>query len=241
MIDFDAARGALTTMQMHSARTPDNIWSINTKSWRREDADILAAAIGHRRVAEAWIRCCGNLAGVAATSLSVLHVVAEQVDPVCADEAIERLLTIHAYGLRALAQRVARRPLLEDRQRVIAYLRADMQAEGVIQFRILFLDAKSFLILDEIMNRGTIDHTPIYPREIMRRALEVYAASIIIVHNHPWGDPSPAAWHVEVTRQIISAGAALGICVKDHLIVGRNGTVSLRKLGLLSGRQKKAA
>lgn len=228
-------------MQVHSTRTQDKIWSADTEPLRRDDADILTAAIGNERVAEAWIGYCGNLAGVAATSLSVLHVVAEQVDPDCADEAIERLLTIHAYGLRALAQRVARRPLLEDRQRVIAYLRADMQAEGVIQFRILFLDAKSFLILDEIMNRGTIDHTPIYPREIMRRALEVYAASIVIVHNHPWGDPSPAAWHIEVTRQIIAAGSALGICVKDHLIIGRNGTASLQKLGLLSASRRRAA
>lgn len=241
LIDFDAARGALTTMQVHTARTQDKIWSANAETFRRDDTDILTAAIGNERVAEAWIRYCGNLASVAATSLSVLHVVAEQVDPDCAGAAIERLLTIHAYGLRALAQRAAQRPLLEDRQRVIAYLRADMQAEGVVQFRILFLDAKSFLILDEIMNRGTIDHIPIYPREIIRRALEVYAASIVIVHNHPWGDPSPAAWHVEVTQQIIAAGSALGICVKDHLIIGRNGTASLRKLGLLSGRQKKAA
>lgn len=241
LIDFDAARGALTTMQMHFARTPDKIWSADTEPWRREDADILAAAIGNPRIAEAWIRCCGNLAGVAATSLSVLHVVAEQVDPDCADEAMERLLTIHAYGLRALAQRVARRPLLEDRQRVVAYLRAEMQAEGIIQFRILFLDAKSYLILDEVMNRGTVDSTPIYPREIIRRALEVYAASIIIVQNHPWGDPSPAAWQVEVTRKIIAAGSVLGVCVKDHLIIGRNGAASLRKLGLFTDGQKNAA
>ncbi|MNS55787.1 hypothetical protein D3C72_886310 [compost metagenome] len=159
-------------MQVHSARSQDKIWSANTEPFRRDDADILTAAIGNERVAEAWIKYFGNLAGVAATSLSVLHVVAEQVDPDCADAAIERLLTIHAYGLRALAQRVAQRPLLEDRQRVIAYLRADMQAEGVIQFRILFLDAKSFLILDEIMNHGTINHIPIYPREINHQRLQ---------------------------------------------------------------------
>ncbi|WEK56658.1 MAG: JAB domain-containing protein [Candidatus Brevundimonas phytovorans] len=241
MIDFDAARGALTTMQEHSARTQDKIWSANNDRLKCDDADILTAAIGNERVAEAWIRYFGNLAGVAATSLSVLHVVAVQVDPDCAHAAIERLLTIHAYGLRALAQRAAQRPLLEDRQRVIAYLRADMQAEGIIQFRILFLDAKSYLILDEIMNRGTIDHMPIYPREIMRRALEVYAASIIIVHNHPWGDPSPEARHVEVTRQIIAAGCALGICVKDHLIIGRNGTASFQRLGLLSASRRRSA
>lgn len=228
-------------MKVHSARSQDEIWRANTEPFRREDTDILTAAIGNERVAEAWIKCFGNLAGVAATNLSVLHVVAEQVDSDCADAAIARLLTIHAYGLRALAQRAAQRPLLEDRQRVIAYLRADMQAEGVMQFRILFLDAKSYLILDEIMNRGSIDHIPIYPREIMRRALEVYAASIVIVHNHPWGDPTPAACYVEGTRQIIAAGSALGICVKDHLIIGKNGTASLRKLGLLPASRRRAA
>lgn len=84
-------------MQVHSARSQDKIWSANTEPFRRDDADILTAAIGNERVAEAWIKYFGNLAGVAATSLSVLHVVAEQVDPDCADAAIERLLTIHAY------------------------------------------------------------------------------------------------------------------------------------------------
>lgn len=220
-------------MQVHSARTQDKIWSANTAPWKRDDTDILTAAIGNERIAEAWIRSCGNLAGVTATSLSVLHVVAEQVDPCRADEAVERLVTIHAYGVRSLAQRAALRPLLEDRQRVITYLRADMQAEGVIQFRILFLDAKSYLILDEVVNRGTIDHIPVYPREIIRRALEIYAASIVLVQNHPWGDPSPEKWQVEVTKLIIAAGKGLGIYVKDHLIIGRNGTASLRKLGLM--------
>jgi len=101
------------------------------------------------------------------------------------------------------------------------------------QFRVLFLDKKNQLILDEVMNRGTVDHAPVYPREVMRRALELSAAAVILVHNHPSGDPTPSAADVEITRQVIDAGRTLKITVHDHLVVGREGVASLKALGLI--------
>ena len=96
-----------------------------------------------------------------------------------------------------------------------------------------FLDKKNQLIADEVMNQGTVDHAPVYPREVMRRALELSSSSVILVHNHPSGDPTPSGADVEMTRQVIEAGKALRIAVHDHLVVGREGVASLKALGLM--------
>ena len=97
----------------------------------------------------------------------------------------------------------------------------------------LFLDKKNAIILDEVMNRGTVDHAPVYPREVMRRALEVDASALILVHNHPSGDPTPSAADVDMTRQVIDAGRPLRITVHDHLVVGAEGVASFKALGLI--------
>jgi DNA repair protein RadC len=94
-------------------------------------------------------------------------------------------------------------------------------------------DKKNQLIADEVMNQGTVDHAPVYPREVMRRALELASSSVILVHNHPSGDPTPSGADVEMTRQVIEAGKALRISVHDHLVVGREGVASLKSLGLM--------
>jgi DNA repair protein RadC len=101
------------------------------------------------------------------------------------------------------------------------------------QFRILFLDKKNQLIADEIQQRGTVDHTPVYPREVVKRALELSASAIVLVHNHPSGDPTPSMADVDMTKKIMDAGTRLGVAVHDHVIVGRNGHVSFRSLGLI--------
>ena len=95
-----------------------------------------------------------------------------------------------------------------------------------------FLDRKNQLIADEVMNRGTVDHAPVYPREVVRRALELSSSSIILVHNHPSGDPTPSAADVEMTRHVVEAGRPLRVAVHDHLVVGREGVASLKSLGL---------
>jgi DNA repair protein RadC len=95
-----------------------------------------------------------------------------------------------------------------------------------------FLDKKNQLIADEVMNQGTVDHAPVYPREVMRRALELSSSSIILVHNHPSGDPAPSSADVQMTKQVVDAGRSLNIVVHDHLVVGREGVASLKALGL---------
>jgi DNA repair protein RadC len=101
------------------------------------------------------------------------------------------------------------------------------------EFRVLFLDRKNILIADEVQARGTIDHTPVYPREIVKRALELGASAIILVHNHPSGDPTPSRADIEMTREVAAAAKALNIAVHDHLVVGRSGHASFKSLGLI--------
>jgi DNA repair protein RadC len=107
-----------------------------------------------------------------------------------------------------------------------------MAFESVEQFRILFLDKKNRLIADEVQQTGTVDHTPVYPREVIKRALELSATAVILVHNHPSGDPSPSSADVRMTREIADIAKSLGITLHDHIIVGKSGHVSLRSLKL---------
>ena len=108
-----------------------------------------------------------------------------------------------------------------------------MAHEAREQFRVLYLDKKNQLIADEVMNQGTVDHAPVYPREVMRRALELAASAVILAHNHPSGDPAPSAADVDMTRQVIEAGRPLRITVHDHIVVGRDGVASFKALGLI--------
>ena len=115
---------------------------------------------------------------------------------------------------------------------LLGYVRVALANEAREQFRVLFLDKKNQLIADEIMNHGTVDHAPVYPREVMRRALELSASSVILVHNHPSGDPTPSPADIDMTKQIVEAGRSLRISVHDHLVVGREGVASFKALGL---------
>ena len=108
-----------------------------------------------------------------------------------------------------------------------------MARGGREEFRVLFLDRKNVLVADEVQSRGTIDHTPVYPREIIKRALELSATAIILVHNHPSGDPTPSKADIDMTRDIAKAALALGITVHDHLVIGRKGHASFKSLNLL--------
>ena len=116
---------------------------------------------------------------------------------------------------------------------VIDYCRTSMAFEGREIFRILFLDKKNGLIADEVQGSGTIDHTPVYPREVIRRALELSATAIILVHNHPSGDPTPSTQDIKMTQDIIAIAKSLGVAVHDHIIVGRDGHASLRGMRLI--------
>ncbi len=116
---------------------------------------------------------------------------------------------------------------------VIDYCRTSMAFEGREYFRVLFLDKKNGLIADEILGSGTVDHTPVYPREVVRRALELSATAIILVHNHPSGDPTPSTQDVKMTLDIIAIAKSLNVTVHDHIIIGRDGHASLRAMRLI--------
>lgn len=149
------------------------------------------------------------------------------------EAVITELKLIHAAALRMMREDVLDRPVLESWSQVLSYCRAAMGFQAREQFRILFLDKRNRIIADEVQQEGTVDHTPVYVREILKRALELSSTAIILVHNHPSGDPEPSRADIEMTREIVDAGKSLGITVHDHIIVGRDGHASLRGMSLI--------
>ena len=143
------------------------------------------------------------------------------------------LRTVQAAALRLARAEVIDRPVLNNWDRLLAYLTAALSRERVEQFRVLFLDTRNRLMADEAQARGTVNHTPVYPREVVRRALELQATALILVHNHPSGDPSPSRADIEMTREVKAAADSLGIVLHDHLIVGNGRHLSFRREGLL--------
>src|ERR1700682_1845318 len=149
-------------------------------------------------------------------------------------EAVAHHLKVtHAAARRFARDPVRKRPLLDSWTAVIDYCRAAMAYEPIEQFRILFLDKKNMLIADEVQQSGTVDHTPVYPREVVKRALELSATAIILVHNHPSGDPTPSRADIEMTRQVVETATPLGIAIHDHIIIGKDGHASLKGLKLM--------
>lgn len=149
------------------------------------------------------------------------------------DAVVTELRLIRAAALRLMQSELFSKPVLSSWTQVLDYLRAAQGFEEREQFRILFLDKKNRLIADEIQGRGTVDHTPVYVREVVKRALELSSTAIILVHNHPSGDPTPSRADIEMTRMIVNAGKPLGVQVHDHIIVGRAGYASFRAMQLL--------
>jgi len=149
------------------------------------------------------------------------------------DSVITELKLVRAAALRLMRTEIVQRPALSSWKQVLDYLRAAQSYEHREQFRILFLDKRNRLIADEVQGQGTIDHTPVYVREVVKRALELSATAVILVHNHPSGDPTPSRADIDMTRQIVASAAPLGISVHDHIIVGREGHASLKALRLI--------
>lgn len=138
------------------------------------------------------------------------------------------LKLIRAAALRLMSGEIRQRQLLDSWTAILGYCRAAMAFNEKEQFRILFLDKKNQLIADEVQNEGTVDHTPVYTREVIKRALELAASAIILVHNHPSGDPTPSIADIDMTRKVVDAGSKLGISVVDHVIIGRKGHTSFK-------------
>ena len=154
---------------------------------------------------------------------------------------VEGVREVTAVALRAVAdaaERLAReevidRPVLSSWDRLVAYLRIAMTHHDTERFRVLFLDVKNTLIADEEQQTGTVNHTPVYPREVVKRALELGASAIILVHNHPSGDPEPSKADIRMTNEVRDAGAKLGIALHDHVVVAKGGHTSFKSMGLL--------
>lgn len=149
------------------------------------------------------------------------------------EAAIVELKIVDAAAKHLTKSELTKRPPLSSFSAVVDYCRSAMAFLDHEEFRILFLDKKNQLIADEVQGIGTIDHAPVYPREIMRRALELGACAIILVHNHPSGDPQPSTEDIQLTHQIIAVGKPLKVIVHDHLIIGKHGHVSLKGLRMI--------
>jgi DNA repair protein RadC len=150
------------------------------------------------------------------------------------DVTITHLKVIQAAALRfGRDQMSPEMPVLSSWTALLDYARAAMAYADVEQFRILFLDKKNRLIADEVQQTGTVDHTPVYPREVVKRALELSASALILLHNHPSGDPTPSAADVQMTRQIMDVLKPLGLSLHDHIVIGKDGHASMRGLKLI--------
>jgi DNA repair protein RadC len=179
-------------------------------------------------IAKALIARFGTFAEVVAAPIELLQEI-KGVGPAIMHD----LKLIEQASKRVAMGAVRNRQVLGSYSSLVDYCRTAMAFAEVEEFRLLFLDKKNGLIGDEVMHRGTVDHTPVYPREIVRRTLQLNASAIILVHNHPSGDPTPSRADIEMTKEIVTLAEPLGIVVHDHLIVGRKGHTSFRALGLL--------
>jgi DNA repair protein RadC len=192
---------------------------------------VLFAAIPRRDVkplAKNLIKRFGGIAGILAASVEDL----KDVEGLSENSAA-LLKAVHALTQRMLIGDIEKKPILASWQKLIDYCHVAMAHEKREHFRVLFLNRKNQLIADEVQQVGTVDHAPVYPREIVRRALELGATALILVHNHPSGDPEPSDSDIAMTEEIIRAAKALDVLVHDHIIIAKNGHTSFKSLGLL--------
>lgn len=230
---FDAAAIAKRDRAGHRERLRQRFLSGGAEAL--QDYEILEyllfAAIPRRDVkplAKALIRAFGSLGGVfAATPVQLA------AHGVKSEAAAAQLKIVQAAAQAMLREQMADRPVLNSWADVLAYLRVAMGHEAREQVRTLFLDKKNRLLHDEAPQQGTVDHAPLYPREIARRALELGATAVILAHNHPSGDPTPSQADIATTKEVAAALGVLGIALHDHIVVGRTRTASFLRLGLL--------
>src|SRR5262245_11201797 len=169
----------------------------------------------------------GNFADVIAAPVEALR------NKGVGEGTIAALKVVEAAALRLAKAKVMGKPALSSWEALLDYCAMEMSRAQTEQFRVLFLDRKNVLIADEVQNKGTVDHTPVYPREVLKRAIELGASALILVHNHPSGDPTPSRGDILMTREIVAAAKALKIEVHDHLVIGRGKHASFKALGLL--------
>lgn len=179
-------------------------------------------------LAKDLIKRFGDLGRTCAASLDQLTAVKGVSEKTALD-----LKLMHALAVRLAREQVTGRTVISSWSALLDYLRAALQHASTEEFRVLFLDKKNRLVADEFQARGTVDHAPVYPREIVKKAIALDASALILVHNHPSGDPTPSQADIEMTRRIKDAAKPFDIVVHDHIIVGRERTASFKALGLL--------
>ena len=180
------------------------------------------------RAVETLLKVFGSVAAVVAADPPELAPAASLNATTITD-----LKLLQQLSVRLARSEACRRPVVSSWSCLIAYVRSALAHAPREQFRALYLDRKNVLLRDEFLAEGTVDHAPVYPREVIRRALEVSASALILVHNHPSGDPTPSRADIEMTRQINDAARVFGLQVHDHLVIGRQGTASFKQLGLI--------
>jgi DNA repair protein RadC len=181
-------------------------------------------------LARALLARFGSFAGVIAAPLPDLL-----SEDGLGEAAAAALKTVQAAAIRLIRPEKRTRDVLSNWDALIDYLNARLSRERVEQLRVLYLDNRNCLLADEAQSRGTVNHTPVYPREVVKRAIELRATALILVHNHPSGDPTPSAADIAMTQQVQQAAQALGITLHDHVIVGNGTWASFRQVGLLKG------
>jgi len=192
---------------------------------------LLCQTIPRRDVkplAKSLINDFGSLAGVIAADPKVLA-----KTPGLGETSVAGLKVVQQAAIRILRNEVENAPVLSSWDRLLDYCRAAMGREAVEQFRLLFLDNRNRLIADEVQQKGTVNHTPLYPREVVKRALELNASALIMVHNHPSGDPTPSIQDIEMTRAVRDALSQIDIRLHDHLIIAKSDHSSMRSDGLI--------
>lgn len=180
-------------------------------------------------IARALLATFGSFAGAIAAPMQELRAVEG-----LGEAGGAALKTVQAAALRLSRAEVLNRPVLSNWDALLAYLTAVLARARVEQLRVLFLDTRNRLLADEQHSAGTVNHTPVYPREVVRRALELHATALILVHNHPSGDPAPSRADIEMTREIAQACATMGVMLHDHLIIGNGRWFSFAREGMLS-------
>ncbi|WP_419810145.1 RadC family protein [Sphingomonas sp.] len=228
MADADPPADALG----HRARLRERLAAGGGEAFHDHELLEFLLALGRPRVdtkptAKALLREFGGLGGVFAADHASLARV-----PGMGELSIASLRAVQAIAVRLVKSRIADRPVLANWQALLDYLRADMAHHAVERFRVLHLDTRNHLIRDEA-SEGTIDQAAVYIREVVKRALELGSAAVILVHNHPSGDPAPSRADIDITKAIAAAGKPLNIAVHDHLIIGTQGHASLRAMGLI--------
>lgn len=192
---------------------------------------LLFAAMPRRDVkpvAKALIKRFGSFGGVLNAECAEL----QKVDGI-GEAAAVSLLAVRQAAARLLQDDVMDQPVLSNWQSLMDYVRVAMGAGKTEQVRVLFLNRKNILIADELQQEGTVDQTSVYPREVIKRALDLGASALILVHNHPSGDPTPSPADIEITRELHAAGEKLGIALHDHVVVSKSGHSSFKTMGLL--------